>query len=111
MATAEECRSALEQLAARLGSVDPDQRRQALDRSISCTVTDLGLTFSGRLREGHIESITTDPAPKAQIRLTTSSDDLIALTDGSLPFATAWTSRRLKVDASMFDLLKIRSML
>ena len=112
MATPEQCRAALEQLAERLGGVDADSKKaHALDRTISCHVTDLGLTFSGELRDGHIESITTGPAPKAQIRLTTTSDDLIAMTDGSLSLTTAWARGRLKIDASMFDLLKIRSML
>jgi hypothetical protein len=103
---------ALERLAERLGGVDADQRKaHSLDRTISCTVTDLGTTFSGELRDGHINGITTDPAPKAQIRLTTTSDDLIAMTDGTLSLTTAWARGRLKIDASMFDLLKIRSLL
>jgi predicted lipid carrier protein YhbT len=112
MATLDQCRAALQQLAERLGGVDADSKRaHALDRTISCHVTDLGVTFSGELRDGHIQSMTTEPAPKAQIRLTTTSDDLIALTDGSLSITTAWTRGRLKIDASMFDLLKIRSLL
>ena len=39
------------------------------------------------------------------------SDDLIALTDGELDFAKAWLSGRIKVEASVRDLLKLRSML
>ena len=81
------------------------------DRSMSCQVPDLGVTFSGALSEGHITGITTDPAPKAQVRLTVSSDDLVALTDGHLDFGKAWLSGRVKVEASVRDLLKLRSML
>ena len=54
---------------------------------------------------------TTEPAPKAQVRLTVGSDDLVALTDGELDFGRAWLSGRVKVEASVRDLLKLRSML
>src|SRR5688572_13790744 len=87
MASIAQCRTALEELASRLRSVDEDERkRHAFDRSLSCYVPDLDVTFSGQLSDGHITDITTDPAPKAQIRLTSSSDDLVALTEGDLNF-------------------------
>jgi predicted lipid carrier protein YhbT len=112
MATDEQCRAALDRLAARLATVDGDERRHhAFDRTMSCVVPDLGVTFSGALSDGHITGITTEPAPKAQVRLTASSDDLVALTEGELEFAKAWLSGRIKVEASIRDLLQLRSML
>lgn len=112
MATTAECRQALESLAARLRDVDEhDRKKHAFDRTLSCHVPDLDVTFSGRLHDGHIVGITTDPAERAQIRLTASSDDLVALTDGELNFAQAWLSGRIKVEAGVRDLLKLRSML
>jgi hypothetical protein len=112
MATDQECRAALERLAARLAGVDGDEHRNhTFDRTMSCLVTDLDVTFSGELSDGHIKGITTDLAPKAQIRLTVNSDDLVALTDGELDFGRAWLSGRVKVEASVRDLLKLRSML
>lgn len=112
MATQEQCRAALEELARRLSDVDHDEkRRTVLDRSVSCRLTDLGTTFSGELRDGQIVGLTTEPAERAQIRLTMSSDDLVALTAGELDFAKAWLSGRVKVEASMMDLLKLRSLL
>lgn len=110
MATIEQCRTALESLAAHL-SGDDAARQSTFDRTLSCRVPDLGVTFSGQLREGQILGITTEPAPKAQIRLTTDSDDLVALTDGSLSFGQAWLGGRVKVEAGVRDLLKLRSML
>jgi hypothetical protein len=111
MATVEECRAALERLSANLGSADADTRRKAnLDRTLSAHITDLGVTFSGRLHDGVIDGITLDPAPKAQIRLQMTSDDLVALSDGSLDFVKAWTSGQVKLEASVLDLLKLRSM-
>jgi predicted lipid carrier protein YhbT len=112
MATAAQCRKALENLASRLRDVDEaDRRRHAFDRTLSCHVPDLGVTFSGELKDGHIVGITTDEAPKAQIRLTAASDDLVALTEGELSFGQAWLAGRVKVEAGVRDLLKLRSML
>jgi putative sterol carrier protein len=112
MATEKECRRALEGLASRLREVDEhDRKKHTFDRTLSCHLTDLGKTFSGALEDGHIVGITTDPAPKAQIRLTMTSDDLVALTDGELSFGQAWLSGRVKVEGGVRDLLKLRSML
>jgi hypothetical protein len=112
MATLEECHAALERLAGRLGDVDDaDLKRHAFDRSLSCHIPDLDVTFSGQLSDGQITDITTEPAPRAQIRITASSDDLIDLTDGRLDFGKAWLSGRIKIEAGVRDLLKLRSML
>jgi predicted lipid carrier protein YhbT len=112
MATVEDCEAALQRLAERLSSVDENERRKhTFDRSLSCHVRDLDVTFTGRLSDGDIEGISTDPAPKAQIRLTTDSDDLVAMTDGHLSFGQAWLSGKVKVEASVLDLLKLKSLL
>jgi predicted lipid carrier protein YhbT len=112
MASVEDCRAALERLAERLSSVDEQERRRhAFDRSLSCRVRDLDTTFTGQLRDGHIEGISEAPAPKAQIRLTTDSDDLVAMTNGHLSFGQAWLSGKVKVEASVMDLLKLKSLL
>jgi predicted lipid carrier protein YhbT len=112
MASVEDCEAALQRLAERLSSVDEDERRRhAFDRSLSCRVRDLDVTFTGQLRDGDIQEISTDPAPKAQIRLTTTSDDLVAMTDGHLSFGQAWLSGKVKVEASVLDLLKLKSLI
>jgi hypothetical protein len=38
-----------------------------------------------------------------------SSDDLVALVDGTLKMAPAWASGRVKVEAGVRDMLKLRS--
>jgi putative sterol carrier protein len=108
MATIKDCRAALERLSEKLREVDEEERKQhAFDRTLSCHVPDLDV----RLEDGHITGITTDEAPKAQIRLTAKSDDLVAMTDGHLSFGQAWLSGKVKVEAGVRDLLKLRSML
>ena len=112
MATITQCKQALEDLASRMRDADEHgATRRSFDRSLSATVPDLGVTFTGALRDGHLVDITTDPAPQAQIRLTAASDDLVALTQGQLNFAQAWVSGRVKVQGGFRDLLKLRSML
>lgn len=114
MATLEECRTALERFAENLGAADGDVRRAAaMDRSLSCTITDLGVTFVGRLVDGRVQDVVTapDPAQKAQIRLAMTGDDLVALVAGELNFARAWGSGRVKLEAGFRDLLRLRSLL
>ena len=112
MASVEECEAALRGLVSRLDGVDDEVRkRHALDRSISCTVADIGVIFSGHIVDGHIDSLAQSPLPTAQIRLTVSSDDLVALTDGQLNVAVAWASGKLRIEASVMDLLRLRSIL
>ncbi len=111
MATIDACRAALERLAGSLGGSDNDHAGLAFDRTLSCHVPDLDITFSGRLAEGRLRDITIDPSDRAQIRLTAESDDLVALTSGELSFAKAWLAGRVKVDATVRDLLRLRSML
>ena len=49
--------------------------------------------------------------PKADIRLTMASDDLVALTDGRLQFGPAWATGRVRLEAGLRDLLRLRKLL
>ncbi|MET8024318.1 alkyl sulfatase C-terminal domain-containing protein [Streptomyces avermitilis] len=115
MATIEECRAALDKLSDNMAASEGDVRgAAALDRSLSCRVTDLDITFAGRLKDGRIEVLDTYEGPpheKAQIRLTMTGDDLVAMVDGELNFAKAWGSGRVKLEAGLRDLLRLRSLL
>lgn len=112
MATVEECEAAMHELAKRMQSPEAaGMRGKVVERSVSCTLTDLGVTFAGDLRDGGIQDIRQVEGPSGNIKLTTTSDDLVAMVDGSLNFAKAWSAGRLKVDASIFDLLKLRSLM
>ncbi|MFF4383594.1 alkyl sulfatase C-terminal domain-containing protein [Kitasatospora sp. NPDC092039] len=115
MANAEECQEALEQLSRNMAKSTGDVRKAAaLDRSLSCRITDLDLTFTGQLRDGRIQDVVASPgapAEKAEIRLTMSSDDLVALVGGGLNFASAWASGRVKLEAGFRDLLRLRTLL
>lgn len=110
-----ECRSALRRLSDNLAATDGDVRgAAALDRSLSCHIKDLDITFTGRLTDGRIQvqdTVEGPPREKAEIRLAMTGDDLVALVDGDLNFAKAWASGRVRLEAGFRDLLKLRSLL
>ncbi|MET8502614.1 SCP2 sterol-binding domain-containing protein [Streptomyces microflavus] len=115
MATMAECRSALRRLSDNLAAADGDVRgAAALNRSLSCHIKDLDITFTGRLADGRIQvqdTVEGPPREKAEIRLAMTGDDLVALVDGDLNFAKAWASGRVRLEAGFRDLLKLRSLL
>ena len=112
MATIDECITALRGV---LGPIASNKAAEGLDRSLSCRLTDLGQVLVGRLTSGAVRDLHAVPdepsLPKADIRLTMTSDDLLALTNGELSFAKAWSSGRLKLDAGIRDLLRLRSLI
>jgi len=113
MATAQQCRTALESLAGRISQLDGELRQAHLvDRTLSCHVSDLGVTFLTRLGPYDADPITEagDGRPPAQIRVTASSDDVLAIAEDPGSFGGAWLSGRLKVEGSFFDLLFLRSL-
>ncbi|MFD5427090.1 SCP2 sterol-binding domain-containing protein [Streptomyces sp. NPDC127084] len=115
MATTQECRSALDRLSDNLAAADGELRgAAALDRALSCHITDLDVTFTGRLSAGRIEVLDTldgPPVKRADVRLTMTGDDLVAMVDGRLNFAKAWASGRVRLEAGFRDLLRLRALL
>jgi predicted lipid carrier protein YhbT len=112
VASVDECREALHRLADRLAS-DGSHVRDRLDfeRSLACRVTDLDVAFHGRLSGGHLVDIADGDDPGAKIKLSATSDDLLALVDGHLDVTRALASRRISISANPFDLLKLRKLL
>jgi hypothetical protein len=112
VATLDECMTALNGFVGTLAAADA---AKDLDRSVSCRLTDLGHVVAGRIARGAVHDMTAladgPSVPKADIRLTMNSDDLLALTDGRLSFAPAWASGRVKLEAGLRDMLRLRSLL
>ena len=114
MATAEECRKALESLTARIEEMNPEDRAAHLaDRTLSCRVTDLGITFLTRLGAHGADAVRAATAGDgaAQIRFAAKSDDVLAIAADPGSFARAWLTGRLKVDGNLFDLLQLRRLM
>lgn len=110
MATVEECEQALADLADRLAANESAQRSVSFDRTLTCTIRDLDVIFAGRLKGGQLVDIRRAPSGDAQIKLSMSSGDLVALVAGRLKMASAWATGRVKIDASIRDMLRLRSL-
>jgi hypothetical protein len=112
VATMNQCIKALQGI---LGDLAANPAAEGLDRSLSCRLTDLDEVVVGRLGSGAVRDLHVLPhgpaVPKADIRFTMTSDDLIALTDGRLSFGPAWATGRVKLEAGLRDLLRLRKLL
>lgn len=111
MATLEECEKALQELAARIDRNDTSGPHQGFDRSLRCTLTDLGVTFTGRLEQGRLRDIAQGDGADAQIGLEMTSDDLVQLVAGDLKLTGAWATGRVRMHAGIRDVMRLRSLL
>ena len=113
MTTAEECRTALQKLAGRLSELSPAERDQYFgNRTISVTVSDLNVTFVTVLGAGDDPVREAAPGePPADIRMTAKSDEVVALAEQPMSIARAWMTGRVKIEASMKDLFRLRRLL
>jgi predicted lipid carrier protein YhbT len=113
MATAEECRVALEQLTGRIANMNAEDRaRHLVDRTLSLRVPDLGVTFLTRLGPDGAEPVRqVDPGTQAQVRFTADSDVVVAISADPGSFMRAWLSGKLKVQGNVFDLLQLRKLM
>lgn len=112
MATVKQCRAALDELSAKLASVEPELRaRHVPDRSVSCLITDLRVTFTCRLDEHGVHDLVAgEPEQQADLRVSMGSDVLVRLASGDEDFLSGWLRGRIHVSASMRDLLRLRSL-
>jgi putative sterol carrier protein len=111
MATVDECRQALHDLAARLDENAEAGHKLDLDRTLAVRITDLATGFHCRLSGGRLQDIGDGDDPKAKIALVTSSDDLVAMVAGKLDLTRAVASRQVSIKANPFDLLKLRKLM
>lgn len=114
MASAEECREALQKLTGRLAEMSPGDRSSYFGhRSMSAEVTDLGITFVTRFNDDGAEPVReAEPGePPADIRLAAKSDDVLHLAESPANIARMWVAGKVSVKASMRDLLALRKLL
>jgi SCP-2 sterol transfer family protein len=113
MTSAEECRAALQKLAGRLSEMSPAERDQYFgNRTISVTIPDLAVTFVTLLGTGNNPVREAAPGePPADIRITAKSDEVVALAEQPMNIARAWVTGRVRIEASMKDLFRLRRLL
>ncbi len=113
MNSAEECREALQKLAGRLAELNPGDRDSYFgNRSMSVTIPDLGITYATDLgaEDDQVHEVGPDD-PLADIRLTANSDEVVSLAESPMNIARAWMAGRVKIEASMKDLFRLRRLL
>jgi hypothetical protein len=114
MPTAEECRAALESLTGRIAEMDAkDRQAHLVDRTLSCRVTDLGVTFATKLGPHGADGvkIVDNGSPPAQVRFTADSNTVVAIARDPGSLLRAWLSGQLKVQGNVLDLLRLRKLL
>lgn len=113
MTSAEECRIALQKLAGRLSELSPAERDQYFgNRTISVTIPDLDVTYVSVLGAGDDPVREAAPGdPPADIRMTANCNEVVALADQPMNLARAWVSGRVKIEASVKDLFRLRRLL
>ncbi len=113
MSSAEECRAALQKLAGRLSEMSPAERDQYFgNRTISVTIPDLNVTYVTVLGAGNDPVRAAVPGePPADIRMTAKGDEVIALAEQPMNIARAWMTGRIKIEASVKDLFRLRRLL
>lgn len=113
MATIEQVEGTFADLVGRLDALEPRQRAMLPSRrTLQATCTDLDASWHATWRSGTFSDVIDgEPDRRADIRIRLSSDDLVELAAGRLDFSRALGEGRVKVDASMTDLLRLRAVL
>jgi len=113
MASVEACRTAIHELSAMLADVDPQVRaRHVPERTVHCRLSDLDRSFVGRIGPDGLSDLveSDEDDPSADVRVTMTSDELVALANGDEDFLHGWLRGRIQISASMRDLLRLRSL-
>jgi predicted lipid carrier protein YhbT len=112
VASIDEVEEVLADLLSRLDTVD-EQARALLPsrRTIEARCPDLDLVRFAEWRNGRITLLDDVPERRADIRISVRSDDLLRIASGELPFGRAYAANRVRLDASMTDLLRLRAVL
>mgnify|MGYP002738577343 CR=1 FL=1 len=111
MATSEEIDAILADLLDRFQDLDrPSRVLLPGRRLIEAHCPDLDLTLFGELDRGVLTRLDR-PHRRPDIRISVDSDDLVRLSRGELSVAQAYFAGRIRIDASVSDLLRLRAVL
>jgi hypothetical protein len=113
VASKAEVQRQLAALMARLDGNEANVRSAIPSRKVlRCLVPDLDAAWFSVVDDGHVSPPSeTPPDGPADITLRVHSDDLVDLVEGRVSFLSAFTSGKVRVDASIVDLLRLRSLL
>lgn len=106
----DEVEALLADLVERFSAIDPDLRRTMLPprRTLELAVSDLGVRYHTAVVDGELRPLIEGALLRPDVRVTTESADLADLAGGRLRLGEAYATGRLRVEASMMDLLRLR---
>ena len=116
MATRQQVERTLRELVARLdaggGPAGGSLARSLPARWVlALRVTDLDAEYWAELRQGRMGPVHRGTPPgEADVRIAAASDDLVALADGRLGVVPAYLGGRIRVEAGLRDLLRLRDL-
>lgn len=112
MATVEQVDAILAELLHRLTDVDDDTRALLPSRrTLEARCPDLDLVRYAEWQRGTLRPLSSPPPRRADIRIAVDSDTLVALHEGETTFSRAYANNRIRLDAPVTDLLRLRALL
>jgi len=103
---------AIDTFLARLESLDEGTRAWLpAERTIVAHCTDIRLRRLVRWRDGAIEHLDLTEVRSVDITISADSATVLGLADGTLTVSDAYFSGRLRIDASVTDLLRLKAAL
>lgn len=112
MASVAQVEAVLGDLLARTHRLDPGTRALLpARRTVEARCPDIDLVRFAEWRDGDLIVFEEPPSRRPDIRVTVHSDDLLAIAEGRMSFARAYTANRIRVDAPIADLLRLRALL
>lgn len=115
MATTEEVEERLRELIARLDRSDdgaPSLGRAFPERRVlALRVADLDRDYWTELEGGRLSGLRDGPAGDPHIRVTANWDELVDLVEGRGSLFSSYLAGRVRIEASLSDLLRLRKLL
>jgi hypothetical protein len=112
VATKREVEGKLRELIARLSGTETAQDKLAQSmpepKIIAVIVPDLDAEYWATMEEGRMDRLHPGVPEHADITIRVGSDDLVSVADGATSFFSAFVSGRIKIEASVSDLLRLR---
>jgi SCP-2 sterol transfer family len=112
VATKQEVEAKLRELIARLAGTETAQDKLARSmpetKVIAVTVPDLPAEYWTTMEGGRMDRLHGGVPDHADITIRIASDDLVSVADGATSFFSAFVSGRIKIEASVSDLLRLR---
>ena len=110
MASKEELLQALEKMVSKVGEPKMEKKFRDFHRLLLMTFTDLEIDVSINF-EGVIATITEGTLPDAHLTITTDSDTIVGILDGSVSAMRSFMGGKIKANGPTRDLLKLQHLL